>query len=111
MQKDCSRADKRRLVITIDGPSGAGKSTVSRLIAEKMSYLYLDTGALYRAVAYQVVQAGLGAEQKKQICALCSRIKITLAKSDRGMRIVVDGEEITEKIRTEQIGLLASTDG
>lgn len=100
--------NKRGLVITIDGPSGAGKSTVSKLLAEKLSYIYLDTGALYRALAYKVMQEGLSPEQEVQLSELCARTKISLEKRAGGIIVIIDGEEVTGKIRTEEIGLLAS---
>ena len=64
---------KKRLLITIDGPAGSGKSTVSRLLAKKLSYLYLDTGALYRAVAYQAMKEGISIVDQTAIAGLCSR--------------------------------------
>jgi CMP/dCMP kinase len=100
--------NKKGLVITIDGPSGAGKSTVSKLLAEKLSYLYLDTGSLYRALAYKVMKEGLSLEQEGQFTDLCRRTKIRLQKKERGIDVLIDGEEVTDKIRTEEIGLLAS---
>ncbi|MBI4633882.1 MAG: (d)CMP kinase [Deltaproteobacteria bacterium] len=98
---------KREPVITIDGPSGAGKSTVSRLLAEKLSYMYLDTGALYRALAYKVIKEGLPPGDAR-LSELCARTKICLEEREGGLRVVIDGEDVTEKIRTEEIGLLAS---
>ncbi len=101
--------ERKQLVITIDGPSGAGKSTVSKLLAERLSYIYLDTGALYRALAYKIITEGLLAEQEGQLTELCCRTRIGLERRERGVRVLIDGEDVTEKVRTERIGLLAST--
>jgi len=97
-----------QLVVTIDGPAGSGKSTVGKALAEKISYVYLDTGALYRAVAYRAhnekIMPGDGAHLSK----LCNEIVISLETRDGGLRIIIDGDDVTDKIRTEEIGLLAS---
>ena len=108
MRKGFPMANKKGLVITIDGPSGAGKSTVSRLLAERLSYIYLDTGALYRALAYKVVKEGISSDDEGQLAELCARTKVSLEKRAGGIRVIIDGEGVTEKIRTEEIGLLAS---
>jgi cytidylate kinase len=100
---------KKGLLITIDGPAGSGKSTISKLLAKKLSYLYLDTGALYRAVAYQVTKKGISATGEERIADLCGRVKIRLHLVDHAQRVFVDGADVTEKIRTEPISLLAST--
>jgi cytidylate kinase len=100
---------KKRLLITIDGPAGSGKSTVSRLLAKALSYLYLDTGALYRALAYQAMKEGISITDQAAITDLCRRGKIRLQRFDDELRVFADVEEVTEKIRTEPIGLLAST--
>jgi len=96
------------LVITIDGPAGVGKSTVSRIVAEKLSAVYLDTGALYRAIAYKIGQSGVDLDDNEKIIEVCSQTDLSLTMSDGDVRVHVDGEDITEKIRTEAIGILAS---
>lgn len=95
-------------MITIDGPSGAGKSTVSKRLAEQLSYVYLDTGALYRVLAYKVVQEGISPDDEGRLAELCARTKINLEKHGGDIRVIIDGEDVTGKIRTEEIGLLAS---
>lgn len=100
---------KRGILITIDGPAGSGKSTISKLLAKKLSYLYLDTGALYRAMAYQVTKKGISITDQKGIAGLCGRTKIRLHLVDDVQRVLVDDEDVTDKIRTEPMSLLAST--
>ncbi len=99
----------KKLVITIDGPAGAGKSTVSKALAAKLSYLYLDTGALYRAIAYQVKQEGIAPTDEARLSELSRTVNICLKNVDGQMRIFLKGEDVTDKIRTEEISMLAST--
>jgi cytidylate kinase len=100
---------KKGPLITIDGPAGSGKSTVGRLLAKRLSCLYLDTGALYRAVAYQAIRNGISAADEEGIAELCRRTEIRLNRVDDCLKVSVDAQDVTEKIRTEPVGLLAST--
>jgi len=95
-------------VITIDGPAGAGKSTVGKELSKRLSYIYLDTGALYRAIAYQLRRNNITEDDKDQIKDLCLKININLKNQEGYMRVFVNDEDITDKIRTEDLGLLAS---
>ncbi len=95
-------------MITVDGPAGVGKSTVSKELAKKMSYIYLDTGALYRAIAYKIRQCGVSLDDEKRLAELCGNADISLEMIHDDMKVFVDKEDITDKIRTEEIGLLAS---
>ena len=95
-------------MVTVDGPAGSGKSTVSRLLARRLSYMYLDTGALYRALALKVSVAGLAAD-RVGIAALCSATDIALVECEGATRILLDGRDVTELIRTPEISMLAST--
>lgn len=99
---------RRQLVITIDGPAGSGKSTVSKTLAEKISYVYLDTGALYRAIAYLVHEKKIMPDDVEHLSKLCNEIVISLETINGRIRIIIDGDDVTEKIRTEEIGFLAS---
>jgi CMP/dCMP kinase len=99
----------KKLIITIDGPSGAGKSTVSKALAARLAYLYLDTGAYYRAYAYQAKKEGIAPQNDEQLAELGRRIKIHAENREGIFLVFVDGEEVTEHIRTEEISILAST--
>ncbi len=103
--------DKKQQIITIDGPSGVGKSTVSLLTAEATGFLMLDTGAMYRAVAFYLQENGVGLEDEAQIAAALKQIKIELfpaADSASYTKVIVNGREITNRIRSAEISMLAS---
>lgn len=99
---------RKKLVITIDGPAGAGKSTVSKILATKMDYIYLDTGALYRALAYKALKLKIPIDVVSSLADLCSNTKVALKNVGGQMKVYVDGEDVETKIRTEAIGLAAS---
>jgi len=98
----------KKLVITIDGPAGAGKSTVSKILAKKLNYIYLDTGALYRGLAYKALKFKISLDNVSALTDLCSSTTVVLKNIDGRMKIYVDGEDVEEKIRTEEVGLAAS---
>ena len=99
---------QRRLVVTVDGPAGSGKSTVSRMLARRISYMYLDTGLLYRAVAWQTVQVGVSLEDNESLVDICGSIRIT-RDTDGAMRVLIKGEDISGDLRTEEISMIASS--
>ncbi|NPU83035.1 MAG: (d)CMP kinase [Syntrophaceae bacterium] len=96
-------------LVTIDGPAGAGKSTVAKALAQRLSFLYLDTGALYRALALKVRREEIPAADEASLENLCERTKIDLLHDDDGMRVFLDDEDVTSEIRGEPISILAST--
>lgn len=96
-------------VITIDGPAGAGKSTVSKALAARLQYMYLDTGALYRALAYKALKIVMDVNNPDELAKLCSTTDVTLKNINGKMTVFVDGEDVGDKIRTEEVGLAAST--
>jgi CMP/dCMP kinase len=99
---------EKKFVITIDGPAGAGKSTVSKTLAKKLNYIYLDTGALYRGLAYKALKFKISLDSVSALTDLCSSTTVVLKNIDGRMKIYVDGEDVEEKIRTEEVGLAAS---
>ena len=86
-------------MIAIDGPAGAGKSTVTKLVAARLGLLFLDTGAMYRSIAWLVLEANLALDDELNIAELVSRAKIVLA----GERVVVNGIDVTDAIRTQTV--------
>ncbi|PYS86862.1 MAG: (d)CMP kinase [Acidobacteria bacterium] len=96
------------MIIAIDGPSGAGKSTLGKMLAKKLRLLYLDTGAMYRAVALAVTKAGLGFEAKEKVADIAEKAKIDLIGEPDALKIFLDGDEVTSEIRTLQIAQAAS---
>jgi cytidylate kinase len=99
---------EKKYIITIDGPAGAGKSTVSKILAKKLDYIYLDTGALYRALAYKTLKLKISLDEISALANLCSSTTVVLTNIDGQMKVSVDGEDVEEKIRTEEVGLAAS---
>ena len=97
-------------VITIDGPSGSGKGTISQQLASSLGWHYLDSGAIYRALAYAVEQAGLSVDiNKQQIEKLARELKLSFRPSaDGGAEVLLDNVNITAFIRTEECGAMAS---
>ena len=102
-------ASDKKLLITIDGPAGAGKTTVSRLLADRLGYRYIDTGALYRGVALAVKTRGVNPENDADIAALCRRLKLSFTLNNDRLRLISDGEDVTDRIRSPEITMLAST--
>lgn len=95
------------MIVAIDGPAGSGKSTTARLVAERLGYLYLDTGAMYRAVAFALAQRAVESDEP-EIGAQLEDMRLSLQHSPDGMHVLVDGEDVSESIRTPEIGALSS---
>lgn len=96
------------LVIAIDGPSGAGKSTVAHLLAERLGYLQIDTGAMYRAVAYLMHLSGIDAADAGAVERFCSDVDICLDRSNGYQRVFANGQEVTDQIRSPEMSLMTS---
>lgn len=91
------------MIVAIDGPAGAGKSTVARALARRLGIGYLDTGAMYRAVAWLALRRGVAADDAAGLTALAEDNPITLEPSDDGLRVVVAGEDVTAAIRGREV--------
>jgi cytidylate kinase len=94
------------LVVAIDGPSGAGKSTAGRTLAERLGYTYIDTGAMYRALALKAMRAGVSLDSEEALATLCRASQIEL--TDGGRRVVLDGEDVTAAIRSPETSRASS---
>lgn len=92
-----------KLNIALDGPAGAGKSTVARELARALGYIYVDTGAMYRAVTWQMLQAGLEPHQQNEVIQMASRMKIELVPGDKTQHVRVDGADVTDQLRTHTV--------
>lgn len=99
----------KRITIAIDGPSGAGKSTVARRLAQDLSYTYIDTGAMYRAVALASIERAIPLEDEEAIVALARNLRIGFAPGpDGGQRVLLDDRDVTDEIRTKEATRLSS---
>lgn len=98
----------KSVVVTIDGPAGAGKTTVSRQLAEALRYRYVDTGALYRAVAFAAIEAGVCPEDDPGLQTLCAGLALSYEITGDGTRLLLNGADITDHIRTPEIAMMAS---
>ncbi len=96
------------LIIAIDGPSGAGKSTLGRLLAHALNLLYIDTGSMYRAVALAVIQSQLDPTDKDAVVSLAERSDIDLAGEPDSLRVMLNGRDVTEQIRSETVTDMSS---
>jgi len=98
----------RRLIIAIDGPAGAGKSTVARMLAQRLGYLWLDTGAMYRAVGLRAIREGVPFDDEERITELARTADIKLVPTPSGNRVLLDGEDVTERIRQSDVSWASS---
>ena len=103
-----ARKKREMEIITIDGPAGAGKSTVGKMLAQRLKYLYLDTGAMYRAVALRVKERGVNPEDEESLKRLCRDLDITFKEGHQGQRVICQGKDVTERIREPEMGWMAS---
>lgn len=94
--------------IAIDGPAGAGKSTIAKLIAKKMNYIYVDTGAMYRAMALYFIRNGIKADEIDKINSACKDVKVTIRYENGEQIVLLNGENVNAYIRTEEVGKMAS---
>jgi cytidylate kinase len=95
-------------VITIDGPSGAGKGTVSTLLAKKLGWHFLDSGAIYRVLAVASIHHQIPAEDETGLLPLASGLDVNFETTENGVRVMLEGEDVSDTIRTEDVGATAS---
>ncbi len=94
--------------IAIDGPAGAGKSTIAKELAKRLGFIYVDTGAMYRAMALYLLREGVPMDDSGKISAASQRADITIAYKDGLQQVLLDGENVTAFLRTEEVGNMAS---
>ncbi len=95
-------------IIAIDGPSGAGKSTISKLLAEKLGFMYIDTGAMYRTAALLALEAGIPLTDGRRVAELCGDLEFSFRVEGDRVRVVCNGRDVTAAIRTHEMGMHAS---
>ncbi len=94
--------------IAIDGPAGAGKSTIAKKLAADLGYVYVDTGAMYRAMAYYFLQNNIAADDEAAISAACPDVNVTIRYKDGAQQVILNGENVNGVIRNEEVGNMAS---
>lgn len=94
--------------IAIDGPAGAGKSTIAKRVAKELSFIYVDTGAMYRAIALYLIKNGISPEEEERLTEACRQIRIDIEYEKGEQQVILNGENVTGQIRTEEVGNMAS---
>lgn len=94
--------------VAIDGPAGAGKSTIAKLVAKTLGYIYVDTGALYRALALYFLEAGISIGETKEIIKACENAEVTLKYENKVQQVYLGGVNVTDRLREEAVGNMAS---
>lgn len=94
--------------IAIDGPAGAGKSTIAKKLARKLGYIYVDTGAMYRAMAYYFLKNGIPSEDEEAIRKACPDVDVTIRYENGEQQVLLNGENVNGVIRSEEVGNMAS---
>lgn len=99
---------ERTIAVAIDGPSGAGKSTIARILAQELQYIYVDTGALYRAVGYAALTRSIDPADAPSVEGMLPSLTVELRYVDGGQRVFVNGEDVSDRIRTPEVSMAAS---
>lgn len=94
--------------IAIDGPAGAGKSTIAKAVAKELEFIYVDTGAMYRAMALYLIRKGILPEEKERMEEVCENAEISIVYENGAQQVILDGENVTEYLRQEEVGNMAS---
>jgi cytidylate kinase len=102
------REDRQKAIVTIDGPAGSGKSTISKLLAQRLGFLYLDTGAMYRAVALQAGRTGTETKSPSDLAKLCAELHLHFEATKGGSRVFIGEEDVSKAIRSPEMDLLSS---
>lgn len=92
----------KKIIIAIDGPAGSGKTTTAKIVAERLGYIYIDTGAMYRAVTLECLRRGI-ALTDEEICKVMNGLTIELEPSDNGQKTILNGEDVSEAIRLPEV--------
>jgi cytidylate kinase len=95
-------------IVTVDGPSGAGKGTLSAMLANAYKWHFLDSGAIYRVLSIAAIHHGIALDDVSGLAPLASGLDVTFAVTDNGNRVILEGEDVTDEIRTEEVGSAAS---
>ena len=94
--------------IAIDGPAGAGKSTIAKAVAKELEFIYVDTGAMYRAMALYLIRKGILPKEKEKMEEACKNAEISIVYENGAQQVILDGENVTEYLRQEEVGNMAS---
>ncbi|NCB92170.1 MAG: (d)CMP kinase [Clostridia bacterium] len=94
--------------IAIDGPAGAGKSTIAKKVAKELSFIYVDTGAMYRAMALYFLRKGIDSKDTASIEAACNDIQVSITYKEGEQQVLLNGENVSKEIRQEEVGNMAS---
>lgn len=97
--------DKRGLIIAIDGPAGSGKSTTAKLVAKRLGYMHIDTGAMYRAVALKFLRLGVEVTDAERVSEVLEETIVSQTETDHSTHILLDGQDVSEAIRTPEISM------
>lgn len=100
--------ESRKISIAIDGPAGAGKSTIARRVAKALSFIYVDTGAMYRAMAYYLIQKGISPEETEKISKACPGADISIEYADGEQIVILNGQNVNPYLRTPEVSEMAS---
>mgnify|MGYP002252530285 FL=1 len=92
-----------KIAVAVDGPAGAGKSSISKIVAKKLGYLYIDTGAMYRSVTWAVLHNHIDVNNQKAVEALLPELELTMEASDDSCKVFISGQDVTDFIRTPQV--------
>ncbi len=94
--------------VAIDGPAGAGKSTISKAVARRLGFVYIDTGAMYRAIGLAAVRGGIDTKDAEGVAAILDEVEVTIAHNEDGQQIFLNGENVSAEIRLPEISVAAS---